>query len=108
MGLHWTSSSQVELRPMTDSPPTVSSVYVTLKSVVSYHANGSRRVPLALSGMSALEMVSSSRLEGFSMSAAAPMTSEEEDEELLLLLVTMPTGMAMARMTTRTATRRPM
>ena len=92
---------------MTDKPPTVSSVYVTLKSVVSYHANGSKRLPLAFSGMSDSEIDSNSLFDGFSTLAAAPMTSSESPLPLLLLLVTTPTGIAMARMTTITPIRIP-
>lgn len=44
-------SSQVEFRPMVDSPPTVALVNVRLKSVVSYQVEKSRMVPCASGGI---------------------------------------------------------
>lgn len=58
-------SSHDEFRPMIGSPPTVSLVYVTLKSVVSYHVNGSRYVPFALAGMVSCDTPLRLEFEGF-------------------------------------------
>ena len=48
-------SSQVEKRPISGRSPTVSFVYVVLKSLVSYHENGSRYVPFAALGTESCE-----------------------------------------------------
>ena len=54
-GTYWfacTVSFHVELSPIIGNPPTVKLVNVTLKSVVSYHVNGSRIVFFAEVGIS--------------------------------------------------------
>ena len=61
-------SFHVEFSPSIGSPPTVSFVYVTLKSVVSYQVNGSRYVPLAASGMSDSEIPLRFELDGVPLS----------------------------------------
>lgn len=45
-------SSHSEFSPMTGRPPTVTVVYVTLNSVVSYQEKGSKSVPFASVGIS--------------------------------------------------------
>lgn len=61
-------SSHSDINPMIGSPPTVISVYVILKSVVSYHEKGSRSVPFAAAGISDSEIPLRFELDGLLLS----------------------------------------
>ena len=90
-------SSHVEFKPIIGSPPKVSFVYVTLKSVVVYHVNGSRYVPFAASGISDSETPDRPDVED------DPPLDEEFDFELFFLVTTTATGMIIARSKTKMA-----
>lgn len=95
-------SFQLELRPMTESPPTVSFVNVVLKPVVSYHVEGSRYVPCAYDGTEAPD------------TCCMPVVEEVVVEEVVLvgsaffLLTETPTTIAMMRTIKKTITPIPM
>ena len=73
-------SSHVEFNPITGSPPTVSFVYVTLKSVVSYQVKGSKYVPWAAAGISLSDIPFRFELEGLPFPPVAePVLAFEED-----------------------------
>ena len=72
-------SSHVEFNPMSGNPPTVSFVYVTLKSDVSYQVQGSRYVPLAAAGRSVSDIPSKFELEGDPVSFVTAVELEPAD-----------------------------
>jgi len=61
---------------------------VTLKSVVSYHVNGSKSVPFAAVGMSVSDTPLRFEFDGVSLLFVVP----PEDVDLCLLLTTIATG----------------
>jgi hypothetical protein len=91
-------SSHVEFNPITGNPPTVSFVYVTLKSVVSYQVHGSRYVPLAAAGRSVSDMPFKFEFDGFPLSFVVE-PELASDELLCFLLTTTATIMIMSAMT---------
>jgi hypothetical protein len=79
----------------------MTSVNVTLKSVVSYHENGSRYVPLYCAGMLSPEIPFKLLFGGFVGLDDEP---EPEPEPLSFFFPTkIPTGIAIASMTTTAA-----
>ena len=84
---------------MTGSPPTVWSVYVTLKSVVSYQVKGSRYVPRAASGMSFSDIPSRLLLDGWLL-LELEVVLEESPPDFWDMVT--PTATAMAIMTKTT------
>lgn len=82
---------------MIGSPPTMTSVNVTLKSVVSYQENGSSHVPLYCAGMLSGLIPFKFEFEG------CPFEDVPDDPEFFesFLLTTTPTAIATARMIAR-------
>jgi len=96
----WTSSSHDELRPMTGRPPTISFVYVTLKSVVSHHDHGSNMPPRSASGTLSLFLPSRLPLEGCEEPPAAwppPPPPPPSSLSLFFFDARTATGIMMAR-----------
>src|SRR6187402_2305489 len=77
---------------MIGSPPTVSFVYVTLKSFVSYHVKGSRSVPFAAAGIFDSDVPSRLELSGVPLSFVDELELELELEPEFFLLTTIATG----------------
>jgi hypothetical protein len=95
-------SSHVEFNPMIGRSPTVSFVYVTLKSVVSYHENGSRYVPFAAAGILDSDIPLRFEFDGFpdSLFEELELELELEPPPLFFLVTTTATTITMIRITT--------
>ena len=96
-------SSQLEFRPMIGSPPTITSVNVTLKSVVSYQLNGSNHVPLADAGILLSETPFRFEFDGWPVLVVPPEVVEAGFESFFD--TTMATGIMIANKTRRITTK---